>query len=749
MAFLPVRPARIATCALVAVSRALRMPATIVVLATLAVATPLAAADDTVTLNFVNADIDSVVRAAAEITGRNFILDPRVKGTINIVSSRPVPRDLVYPTLLSALRMQGIVAVEGDGVVKLVPETDARTQAGPVTSSRVAAADGTLVTEVITLRFESAAQLINVLRPLIPPNNTISAFPGSNALVITDYADNLKRIERIVASLDQPPLGEPILVPLKNASAIDLVGTLNKLLNDSNAPGQAVDPSQRVMLVADARSNGVLIRSDSPARALRARQLIEQLDAANRAGGNMFIVYLKNADAVKVAQTLKAMLTGQDGGGNSATGSTLSAQTLTGTSTGTGGGTGTGTSGTGGTGSGATMSANQALPFSPASASTAFSANGATVAADAASNSILIMAPEPVYNNLRTVIEKLDVRRAQVYIEALIAEVSADKASEFGIQWQQLSGTNSSNTRVVGGTNFNALGSGANIFDVAQNPLSAANGLNLGIIRGTLTIPGIGQILNLALLARALETDTNANILSTPTLLTLDNEESRIIVGENLPFITGQYANTGSTNTVTPFQTIERQDVGVVLRVKPQITEGGSIRINLYEEVSRVESQSISGPILQKRALDSTVLVDDGNMVVLGGLIQDVFSDGSDKVPVAGDIPILGALFRYDTRQRTKTNLLIFLRPVVIRTAADGRELTSERYDYLRSQQELQGMAKRFFWTDPSAQPALPLPMGVQMDTPAGASIPPQSPEFMGPPAPPAMAPTAAPAPVH
>jgi general secretion pathway protein D len=745
MAFLPVRPARIATCALAALSRVLRVPATIIVLATLVAATPLAAADDTVTLNFVNADIDAVVKAAAEITGRNFIVDPRVKGTINIVSSRPVPRDLVYPTLLAALRMQGIVAVEGDGVVKLVPESDARTQAGPVTSGRVAAADGTLVTEVITLRFESAVQLVNVLRPLIPPNNTITAFPGSNALVITDYADNLKRIERIVASLDQPPLGEPILVPLKNASAIDLVGTLNKLLNDSNAPGQPLDPTQKVLLVADPRSNGVLIRSDSPARALRARQLIEQLDAANRAGGNMFIVYLKNADAVKVAQTLKAMLTGQDGGGSPTSGSNLSAQTLTGTST----GTGASPSGTGGTGSGATMSASQALPFSPAAASSAFSANGATVAADAASNSILIMAPEPVYNNLRTVIEKLDVRRAQVYIEALIAEVSADKASEFGIQWQQLSGSNSSNTRVIGGTNFNAAGSGANIFDVAQNPLSAANGLNLGIIRGTLTIPGIGQILNLALLARALETDTNANILSTPTLLTLDNEESRIIVGENLPFITGQYANTGSTNTVTPFQTIERQDVGVVLRVKPQITEGGSIRINLYEEVSRVESQSASGPILQKRALDSTVLVDDGNMVVLGGLIQDVFSDGSDKVPLAGDIPILGALFRYDTRQRTKTNLLIFLRPVVIRTAADGRELTSERYDYLRSQQELQGMAKRFFWTDPSAQPALPLPMGVQMDTPAGASVPPQSPEFVGPPAVPATAPPTVPAPPH
>ena len=690
------------------------------------VSTACRADDDAVTLNFVNADLDAVVKAVGEITGRNFIVDPKLKGTVNIVSSRPVPKSLVYPTLLSALRMQGIVAVEGDNVVKLVPETDARTLGSPVVGAgnRGAAAGDQLVTEVITLRYESAVQLVNVLRPMIAPNNTIAAYPASNALVITDYADNLRRIARVIASLDRPPVGEAMLVPLKNASAIDLAATVNRLLNDSGS-GAPTDATQRVTLVADARSNSVLIRSDNPARAARARQLVGQLDTAGRAGGNMFIVYLKNAEAVKVAQTLRSMLTGQD---STPASSGLSAQSSSGSGMGT-----SPSSPPSSSSPSPSTSAAQATPFTPASSgNNAFSAGGATISADAASNSLVIMAPEHIYNNLRTIIDKLDVRRAQVFIEALIAEVSADKAAEFGIQWQALSGANATSTRVIGGTNFNDRGSGANILDLSANLGSAGQGLNLGVIRGTLTIPGLGTISNLGLLARALETQVNANILSTPTILTLDNEEASIVVGENVPFITGQYANTGSTSTVTPFQTIERRDVGLLLRVKPQIAEGGTVRINLYQEVSRIESQSVSGPILQKRSLDSTVVVADGGIAVLGGLMQDQLDDGSDKVPLVGDIPVLGQLFRYDARHRVKTNLMIFLRPVILRDPADGRNIATERYDYIRGQQEMQGMPPRFFWTDPTQQPMLPLPMGTMPDTPAGASAPPQSPEAVG-----------------
>jgi len=670
-----------------------------------------AAADDTVTLNFVNADIEAVVKAVADITGRNFLIDPRVKGTINIISSRPVPRSLVYPTLLSALRMQGYAVVESEGVVKVVPEADAKQQGGAVAVGPLGASGDRLVTQVMTLKYESAAQLVNVLRPLITPNNTIAAFPGSNALVITDYADNLRRIDRIIASLDQAPGAEPILVPLRNASALDVVALLNRLMSDPAAGGPGpLDAQQRVTIMADSRSNSVLVRADNPGRLARVRQLIEQLDTPGRPGGNMFIVYLKNAEAARVAQTLRAMLSGSDSGGTPG-GSTLpSAPSLF--------------LGNAPMAGAVPTAAVAPLAGAPAAAATSFSANGATITADVASNALIIMAPEPVYNNLRAIIEKLDVRRAQVFVEALIVEVSADKAAEFGIQWQALSGYNSTQTRVIGGTNFTPRDSGSNIIDIAATPGAVGQGLALGVMKGTVTIPGLGTITNLAFLARALETQIGANILSTPTLLTLDNEEARIIVGQNIPLVTGSYATTGGANTVTPFQTFERKDVGIVLRVKPQITEGGSVRLAIYEEVSRIDSISTTtGTILSKRALESTVVVDDTQIIVLGGLIQDQLTDGSDKVPLFGDIPIAGALFRYDARRRVKTNLMIFIKPTVLRTGADGREITSERYQYLRGEQEQQTPPNRLFWGDPT-QPALP-PQGVSPGTPGADFTPP------------------------
>ena len=709
--------------------RSCRLPATLALAALLAAtlaAAPLSrAADDPVTLNFTNADIEAVVKAVSEITGKSFIVDPRVKGTVTIVSARPVPRSLVYPTLLSALRMQGIAVIEGDSVVRVVPETEAKLQGGPVARGAVTAGGDRMVTQVIPLRYESAAQLVNVLRPMITPSNTIAAFPGANALVITDYADNLKRLEKVISSLDQPPGGEPMVVPVRHASAIDIVPTITKLLADPAAGGMA-DAQQRVMVVADARSNSVLIRSDNPGRAARVRHLIEQLDTPGRAGGNMFIVYLKNAEAARVVQTLRAVLTGQEstssGGASSSPPSSMQPTTSQTT--------------------GSTMGTAPPLPFTSAPAAASFTAGGATISADTANNALVILAPEPVYNNLRAVIEKLDVRRAQVYVEALIVEVSADKAAEFGIQWQALTGVNSTQTRVVGGTNFGARGGGSNILDIAANLGSAGQGLNLGVIRGTINIPGLGTIQNLAFLARALETQINANILSTPTLLTLDNEEARIVVGQNVPFVTGQYAQTGSTTTVQPFQTIERRDIGLVLRVKPQITEGGTVRLVLYQEVSRIQDQSIAtGIILSKRSLESSVVVDDAQIVVLGGLIEDRLTDGTDKVPIAGDVPVVGQLFRYDARRREKTNLMIFLKPTIVRSGADGRDFTSERYQYLQGEQQRMNPGERAFWNDP-AMPTLPpegkMPGQPGATTPGPATPPPPIPVWTAPaPAPP------------
>jgi general secretion pathway protein D len=681
-------------------------------------APPARAADEPVTLNFVNADIEAVVKAVAEMTGRNFVLDPRVKGVINIVSSRPVPASLVYPTLLSALRLQGYAAVETDGITKIVPEADAKQHGSPVSAGPVAAGGDRLVTEVYALKNESAAQLVNVLRPLITPNNSIAAVPTGNALVITDYADNLKRIDRIIASLDLPPAGEPIVVPLRNASALDLMQIVNRLLADSGAaPGAAPDPQQRVTVVADPRSNSLLVRADNPSRLSRVRSLIEQLDTAGRAGGNIFIIYLKNAEAARVAQTLRALLAG---GSDATGGQTTPALTPT---------TSLNVSALATPAAGPAASPQITASVGSSGGGVAFTAGGATIQADPANNALIVMAPEPVYNNIRAVVEKLDIRRAQVYVEALIVEVTADKATEFGIQWNLLNADkfNNKSTQVGGGTNFGTRGSGTNIIDAQSNLSSLGQGLNLGIIKGTITLPGIGVITNLALLARALESDNRTNILSTPNLLTLDNEQAKIIVAQNVPFITGQYAQTGSTTTVTPFQTIERKDVGLILTVKPQITEGGSIRLAIYEEVSRVEdTTNAAGIITNKRSLESTVIVDDGQIVVLGGLIQDSFTDGSNKIPLVGDIPVAGALFRYDNRQRTKTNLMVFLKPTVVRSGAATTSLTADRYDYLIGEQQKLKPAERTFWPDPNIPelPPLPVPAGAGATSPGGGASP-------------------------
>ena len=679
-----------------------------VLLAGLVLMLPAAAADDTVTLNFVNADIDAVVKAVSEITGRNFVVDPKIKGTVNIISARPVPKSLVYPTLLSALRLQGVVAVEGNGVTKLVLETDAKMHGSAVGEGTVGAGGDRLQTQVIPLRYESAQQLVNVLRPLITPNNTIAAFPATNALIITDYAENLRRIEKIIASLDQAPAGEPMVVTLKHASALDLVPLVNRLLGAETATqgAPAGDAQQRVTLVADPRSNSVMLRSDNAARAARVRALIEQLDTPGRPGGNMFIVYLKNAEAARVAQTLRALLTGGSDttpapAAPSMIGNQLGATTPPAT---------------------ATPTAATANPFAGATTGGAGGAlpGGLTIQADTANNALIIMGPEPLYNNLRAIIDRLDVRRAQVFVEALIVEVAADRMAEFGIQWQILQGINKNNVQGFGGTNFGTQGNPSNnIISGSLNLGALGQGLNAGILNGTVTIPGLGTITNLAFLARALEQEAGANILSTPTLLTLDNEEARIIVGQNVPFVTGQYATTGSTSTVQPFQTIERRDIGVMLRVKPQITEGGTVRLVIYQEVSRIESFSTTtGLVLSKRALESSVIVDDQSVAVLGGLIQDSFTDGSDRVPLVGDLPLIGAFFRYDARKRQKVNLLVFLKPTVVRSDAQGKAITSERYDYIMGEQLKNRPEYRYFWNDQTA-PVLP-PPGLSPGTAAG-----------------------------
>ncbi|HXM84125.1 MAG TPA: type II secretion system secretin GspD [Burkholderiales bacterium] len=621
---------------------------------------------DTVTLNFVNSDIEGVVKAVSEITGKNFVLDPRVKGTVNIVSARPMARALVYEVFLSALRLQGYAAVEDRGVVKIVPEADAKLHPGRTVgpNERPRVAGDQIQTQVFTLKYESAAQLLPILRPLIAPANTITVYPASNTLVITDYAGNLQRIGRIIDSIDQPGGTDPVVIPLAHASAVDVALMVNRLFADApQAAGAAgADASQRLSVVADARSNSLVARSDNPSRITRLRTLAAMLDSPTSAAGNLHVVYLKNAEAVKVAETLRAIYLGESVPAAAPRSMALPV---------------------------AASPAGTPPPPAPAlPGSQAVALSPGMIQADPATNSILINAPDAIYNNLRAALDKLDVRRAQVYVEALIAEITADKAAEFGIQWQDLSGAEKSGTYPFGGTNFGAPGQ--NVLGISANPASAGRGLNIGVIKGVVTIPGTSaQILNLGVLVRALETNNNANILSTPTLLTLDNEEARIVIGQNVPFITGQYALTGAATTPTPFQTVERRDVGLTLRVKPQISEGGTVRLQIYQEVSSVDNTTINvaGVITNKRAVESMVLVDDGQIVVIGGLIQDSVKDGVEKVPLLGDLPLLGALFTYNTRSRTKTNLMVFLRPTVLRDAARAESLTGSRYDYILGEQ--------------------------------------------------------------
>lgn len=652
------------------------------------------AADDTVSLNFSNAEIGAVIAAIGKISGKNFLVDPRVKGTLNIVTNTPVSRDLSYQILLSALRLQGYTAVEGAGVTKVIPEADAKLHGVPVSKERHGNSGDNLVTQVFAMKYESAPQMLAVIRPLVSPNNTVSAFPSNNVLVVTDYAENIARIARIIESVDVAQ-GDVLVVELKHAAAVDLATTLNRLMSESGSTGATAaptDPSQRVHIIPEPRTNALLIRSDNPAQIRSVRQLITSLDRPG-AGGNIHVVYLRNAEATKVAQTLNSALAGN--------------------ATSTGNDSATATSATATATSSSANSDGRSTSSLSSGNDTSTAASGSSmVQADAVNNALIIMAPEAVYRNLRHVIDKLDRRRAQVFIETLIADISSDRAAEFGIQWQSGS-LDGSGASVLGGTNFG--GAGQNIIGAATNVSSVGKGMNLLIGKGTIKVPINGEmvdVFNLSLLARFLESDTRTNILSTPTIVTLDNEEAKIVVGRNLPFITGQYTNTGGGTTVAnPFQTIERRDVGLTLEVRPQISEGGTIKLEIYQEASSVlpTADNSAGPTTNKRSIKSTVLVDDGAIIALGGLIEDSFSGGEEKVPLLGDIPVAGSLFRYETRKRTKTNLVVFLRPVILRDRESYTEISSSRYDYVIGQQRDLSAPVQLLRNEPPP-PTLPTP---------------------------------------
>ncbi len=703
-----------------------------------------------VTLNFVGAEIEAVARTMATITGRSVVVDPRVRGTINLSTDRPVPPAAALNQFAAALRLQGFALVDTGGLYKIVPEADAKLQGNVVNAGAASAlpASNTVVTQIFRLNHENANNLVPVLRPLIPPNNTINVNPGNNSLIITDYAENLQRIGRIVAALDVPGASDVEIIPLQHAVAADIVPLIQRLI-DPTATGAAAggaaagDASFRTTIVAEPRSNALVLRAANPARLALVKSLVVRLDqpSASVASGNIHVVYLKNADAVALATTLRAAIAAGDGGDS---GGALGGGGSGGAST--GGGLSRASTGGLNLGGGATsgMGANSAAS-TPVAAS-AQPSTGGMIQADPATNSLIITAPEPLYRQLRAVIDQLDSRRAQVYVESLIAEVNDDKAAEFGIQWQGASGQ--SGDRVIGllGTNFGE--GGRNIFNLAQGETAPAAGLNIGLARRT------GGVYVLGFLARFLQENGAGNILSTPNLLTLDNEEAKIVIGQNVPFVTGQFTNTGGGNngSVNPFQTIERKDVGITLRVKPQISENGTIKLTIYQEVSSVAPASINsstGLITNLRSIESTVLVNDGAIVVLGGLLQDEYAQNQDKVPGLGDVPVLGGLFRSETRSRKKTNLMVFLRPVVMRDERDTANLALDRYEQMRSiQRGLQPERSSVLKINESpvlGPQALPYERLAPRPTPLGA--PEGSPNAVPAPTPPAGAPAPAPAP--
>ena len=618
-----------------------------------------------VTLNFVNAEIEAVARTLATLSGANVVVDPRVKGTMSLSSNLPVPPAQALRLFAAQLRTQGFALVESAGLYTVVPEAEAKLQSSAVSAGTVPAGTGQIVTQIFKLNHENANNLVPVLRPLISPNNTINVNPGTNALVITDYSDNLQRLGRIIAALDVSNATGVEVLRLRHAIAGDLAPMVQRLIESGAAAAPAAqgqaDNSFKTTVIPEVRTNALIVRAANPARLALVRSLVDQLDQPSASGpgaasGNIHVVYLKNAEATKLATTLRAAIAGEARSGAAATGASP--------------------------GNPAAASAgNTAGSVSPS----AQPSTGGQIQADPATNALIITAPEPQYRQLRSVIDMLDQRRAQVFVESLIAEVSADKAAEFGVQWMSGTGTNGSlvgllgTNFAVGGTNLLTLAAG-----VATNTISPSTGLNLALGAQR------NGVLALGALARFLQSNGDANVLSTPNLLTLDNEEAKIVIGQNVPFVTGSYA-AAAAGTTNPFTTIERKDVGLTLRVRPQISENGTIKMQVYQEVSNVDAKSIGskdGLITNKRSIETNVLVDDGSIVVLGGLLQDDTSTSQEKVPGLGDIPFFGNLFKSEVRSRKKTNLMVFLRPVVVRDGAAAEALSMGRYEQMRLQQQ-------------------------------------------------------------
>ena len=586
----------------------------------------------TVTPNYKEADIRQIVEAVGEVTQKNFIIDPRVNAKVTMLSSTPMTPDAFYEAFLSILQVHGYIAVTSGDLIKIVPDATARQYAGPLGTLSSAGADD-IVTQVVQVNNVGAAQLVPILRPLIPQYGHLAAHPGSNMLIISDRAANVNRMITIVRRIDQSSDEDIEVVRLEHASAAEIVRILTTLAQQPRADGVPVTTS----LVADARTNSVLIGGDKTER-LRLRALIAHLDTPLEDGGDTQVRYLRYSDAGELSTKLQTHFTAQ-------------------------------------------------LQATTGQAAGATTTNPVSVWADTQTNALIVNAPPKMMRSLMQIVDKLDIRRAQVLVEAIIVEVIADKTSELGVTWAV--GDSGSNSP-VGVTNFPDFGPG-----IVQLGAVAGSGGAIdptALIGEGLTM-GLGRVsdsgISFGAIIRALNGDADTNIISTPSIVTTDNEEATLNVGQEVPFVTGSYSNTGTgggTGGVNPFQTIQRQQIGVKLAITPQINEGDSLLLNISQEISNI-AQSAAGAvdlITNQRIIETTVIVDDGEILVLGGLLEDVLRESDQRVPVLGRIPILGNLFRSRKTDKVKTNLLVFIRAKILRDASHTSFETNTKYNQIR-----------------------------------------------------------------
>jgi len=609
-----------------------------------------------ITLNLKDADISAVISTVSEATGKNFIVDPRVKGKVTIVSSHPMESEELYSVFLSILEVHGFSAVPSGNVIKILPDASAKQKAMPLADDESPGSGDEIVTRVIALQNVSSSQLVPILRPLVPQQGHLAAYVPANILIISDRAANIARLINIIGRIDTPSNDEIEIIQLEHASAAEVVRIMTSLEQQGKGKkGGAASPDGAPILLADERTNSILVGGGKSGR-LRIRAIISHLDTPLDKGGNTRVVYLKYAqaeDMVKVLTGVSKSVETQKGKGASA--------------------------------------GNQAK---------------IDIQADEATNALVITAPPDLFRSLESVIKQLDIRRAQVLIETVIAEVSEDLSAELGVQWI-FDGT-PGREGPVGLVNFGA-GSGSSIAEIGA---AAAAGVAPAATNGVLV--GLGKFnsstLNFAAVLKTLKGDGTTNILSTPTLVTMDNEEAEIVIGQTVPFVTGSFSSTGSSSSPTnPFQTIQRENVGITLKVKPQINEGDAVQLEIEQTVDSLSSSATSAVdlITNTRSIKTNVIVNDGQMIVLGGLINDDVRESVQKVPVLGDIPLLGWLFSHKSSSKLKQNLMIFLHPTIIRDAALSARLTNSKYSYQRARQ-MEVREKGLLMLPNEASPVMP-----------------------------------------